>query len=76
MDEHIQQTRSIEDIPMQETMRVAGSLLKDLGVTLEMAQGILLAVSSSKRLAGSFAVWVNDNHPNEEQILHWIVEHT
>lgn len=68
--------RSIEDIPMLDYQKTVAELLKNLGISLEMAQGIILAVSSDKWLIGEFMLWVYDNQPNEEQIMHWIVEHT
>ena len=61
---------------MKEFIKLAASLLKDLGISMEMTQGIILAVSSSKMLIGKFILWLYDNNPNEEQIMHWIVEHT
>ena len=72
----MQSTRSIEDIPMLDYQKTVAELLKNLGISLEMAQGIILAVSSDKWLIGEFMLWVYDNNPNEEQIMHWIVEHT
>lgn len=68
--------RTLEEIPMKEFIKLAASLLKDLGISMEMTQGIILAVSSSKMLIGKFILWLYDNNPNEEQIMHWIVEHT
>lgn len=41
-----------------------------------MSQGIILAVSSSKLLIGQLMLYLYDNNPTEEQIMHWIVEHT
>lgn len=61
---------------MLDFQKTVAELLKNLGVSMEMAQGIILAVSSDKWLIGEFMLWVNDNNPSEEQIMHWIVEHT
>lgn len=68
--------RTIEEIPMQEFFKAVADLLKNLGISMEKSQGIILAVSSSKMLIGNFMLWAYDNNPTEEQIMHWIVEHT
>ena len=68
--------RTIEEIPMIEYIKTVAWILKDLGISEEMAYGIITAVSSSKMLIGGFMLWAYDNKPTEEQILHWIVEHT
>lgn len=68
--------RTIDEIPMLEYVRVTASILKDLGISEKMAGGIILAVSSSKMLIVEFMLWAYDNHPTEEQIMHWVVEHT
>lgn len=72
----MQLRKSIDDIPMLDFQKTVAELLKNLGVSMEMAQGIILAVSSDKWLIGEFMLWVNNNNPTEEQIMHWIVEHT
>lgn len=76
MEEQIQRKRTLDEIPMREYMVVVASLLKDLGISEEMAVGIIAAVSSSKMLIGQFMLYLYDNKPTEEQIMHWIVEHT
>lgn len=68
--------RTIEEIPMKEFYLAVADYLKNLGISMEMTQGIILAVSSSKLLIGKFLLYLDDNNPNEEQIMHWIVEHT
>ena len=72
----MQLRKSIDDIPMLDFQKAVAELLKNMGVSMEMAQGIILAVSSDKWLIGEFMLWVYDNNPTEEQIMHWIVEHT
>ena len=72
----MQGQRTLEEIPMMEFIRTTALVLKNLGISEEMAYGIITAVSSSKMLIGSFMLWAYDNNPTEEQILHWIVEHT
>ncbi len=61
---------------MLEFVRCTALILKNLGISEEMAKGIILAVNSSKILIGNFMLWAYDNNPTEEQIMHWIVEHT
>ena len=61
---------------MEEFFIAVADLLKNLGISMEMSQGIILAVSSSKLLIGQLMLYLYDNNPTEEQIMHWIVEHT
>lgn len=61
---------------MKEFYLAVADYLKNLGISMEMSHRIILAVSSSKLLIGKFLLYLDDNNPNEEQIMHWIVEHT
>ena len=72
----MQRKRTLEEIPMMEFVRTTALVLKNLGISEEQSYGIIIAVSSSKMLIGNFMLWAYDNNPSEEQIMHWIVEHT
>ena len=69
-------SNSIEDIPLKTIQMLTGKTLKRLGISLEMALGIVCALSSDKVLLAQFLIWTHDNNPSEEEIMHWIVEHT
>lgn len=68
--------RTLEEIPMKEIQILTAKVLKESGVPLETTLGTLYALSSNKRLLATFMIWAYDNNPTEEQIMHWIVEHT
>jgi hypothetical protein len=72
----MKEKRTIDEIPMLEYQKAVAEILKNLGISEEMALGIIIAVSSSKILIGNFMLWAYDNNPTEEQIMHWIEEHT
>lgn len=72
----MQDNRSIEDIPLKDVQLLTAKVLKISGVPLETTLGTIYALSSNKRLLMQFVIWAYDNNPTEEQVLHWIVEHT
>ena len=49
--------------------------LKRQGLSLELASTIP-TILGSEELVGKMLVWVGETNPNEDQIMHWIVEHT
>ena len=68
--------RMIEEIPLKTIQLLTAKTLKKLGVGLDTALGTVCALSSNKLLLAQFLIWAYDNKPNEEQIMHWVVEHT
>lgn len=68
--------RTIEEIPLKDIQMLTAKVLKISGVPLETTLGTIYALGSEKRLLATFLLWAYDNHPTEEQVLHWIVEHT
>lgn len=72
----MQRKRTLDEISMIEFVKTVACILKNLGISEEVACEIITAVSSSKVLIGEFMLWAYDNNPTEEQIMHWIVEHT
>lgn len=49
--------------------------LKRQGLSLELASTIP-SILVREEMVGRMLVWVGETNPNEEQIMHWIVEHT
>lgn len=49
--------------------------LKKQGLSLELASTIP-TILESEELVKRMLVWVGETEPTEEQIMHWIVEHT
>ena len=76
MDEQIQKNRTLDDIPLKTIRLLTAKTLKILGISLETTLGTIYALNSDKVLLAQFLIWAYDNKPNEEQIMHWIVEHT
>lgn len=50
-------------------------LLKKQGLDSKTASLIPVIIKDEK-LVCEMLIWVADNNPNEEQILHWVVDHT
>ena len=56
--------------------KALGFLLVKQGLDLATAGAIVAIFMKDELLTCDMLVWVYDTNPNEEQIMHWIVEHT
>ncbi|MBO4588409.1 MAG: hypothetical protein J5711_05855 [Bacteroidales bacterium] len=53
-----------------------GYMLVKQGLDLDKAAMIVSIFMKDEQLTCEMLVWLYDTNPNEEQIMHWIVEHT
>lgn len=53
-----------------------GLLLVKQGLDLDKVAMIVSIFKDDEKLTCEMLVWLYDTKPTEEQIMHWIVEHT
>lgn len=68
--------KSIEDIPMKDLRDGVLISLILSKISSDMIRGVASALWDERVLMAMFIVWTEETNPTEEQIMHWIVEHT